>query len=67
MFSTDSGDQNGKSKKPEKDAKKPDEADAKPAKFTFKGTAKAISLAQRLSPKIQRKKEPVPSTSQLKV
>lgn len=37
------------------------------AKFTFKGTAKAISLAHRLSPKAQRKKDKSQNASQLKV
>ena len=34
---------------------------------TFKGTAKAVSLAAKLSPKTQRKKDKYDQVSQLKV
>ena len=64
------GDQDGKSGKKEKDGKSKATSleKLKESKITFKGTAKAVSLAQRLSPKSQRRKEKISSsTSQLKV
>lgn len=36
-------------------------------KKTFRGAAKAVSLASKLSPKAQQKKSNAPTTAQLKV
>ena len=55
------------SKKAEKDAKKAEKKEAGDKK-TFKGTAKAVTLAKQLSPRTQRKKEKLlNNTAQLKV
>lgn len=49
-------------KKLEKQMEKQDEQ-----KKTFRGAAKAVSLASKLSPKAQQKKSNAPTTAQLKV
>ena len=49
-------------KKLEKQMEKQDEQ-----KRTFRGAAKAVSLASKLSPKAQQKKSATPATAQLKV
>ena len=53
----------------EKELKKMEgKKELKESKITFKGTAKAISLAAKLSPKSQRRKDKIAtSTAQLKV
>ncbi len=45
--------------------KEKEEASKKP--YTFRTTAKALNMAQRLSPKMQRKKEKSDQVAQLKV
>ena len=52
-------------KKQERELRKLEKADDKK---TFKGTAKAVALAQKLSPKTQRKKNTIdPNTARLTV
>ena len=54
-------------KKGEKDAKKGDKKEGGD-KRTFKGTARAVTLAKQLSPRTQRKKDKLMNnTAQLKV
>ena len=55
-------------KKSEKELKKMEEKQESEKKLTFRGAAKTVSLASKLSPKTQRKKEKTnANTAQLKV
>jgi phytoene dehydrogenase-like protein len=69
VFFPDDPDYNPKeAKKMEATLKKMEKQDEKNEKRTLKGTARAVTLANKLSPKAQRKKDKAKNTtSQLKV